>query len=165
MGVTWMPAARLAEIVGSDAALSILREYGGRSLYLRRHEPHPGLVGLVGIEAAEALTREMGGTDVLLPSCEVRPTTAKERLIPLLEAGTSARDAAKQAGCSTRFASAVRADLGLSTPRPKRPKASQAIIADMIRSGRGDREIAQACGVTRKHVWRCRLALQRGAEA
>ncbi|WP_028578459.1 hypothetical protein [Desulfomicrobium escambiense] len=165
MSAVWMPAARLVEIVGDGAALVLLRAYGGRALYLRRHEPHPDLVAMVGIEAAEALTREMGGTDVLFPSCAVRPATAKERLAPLLEAGISARDAARQAGCSTRFASEVRKDLGLSRPRPKRPKAARALIEGMIRAGRKDAEIAASCGVTCKHVWCVRLALQRRAQA
>ena len=161
MSAVWLSQARLEKIVGPEAAQTILKAYAGQGLYIRMKSPNPALVDLIGVEAATALSREVGGMDVIFPSGASRQT-AKERLVPLLESGASVRDAAAEAGCSTRFASEVRKDLGLSRPRPK-PKASKEIILSMIRSGRKDAEIAQACGVPQKRVWCLRLELQREA--
>jgi hypothetical protein len=164
MSATWCPAARLVEVVGEGAALVLLKTYGGTARYIRKRTPHPDMVALIGAGPAAALSEHFGGTDVLFPSCEVRPATAKGKLVPLLEGGASAAEAAKVAGCSVRFASEVKRDLGLSKPKRK-AKVGVQIIRDMIRAGRKDIEIARACGVTAKHVWRVRLAIQREARA
>lgn len=164
MGAAWVSAQRLTEAIGPEAAAILLREKSSKPLYVRRRAPHPDIVELIGAGPAAALSEAFGGSDLLLPTSTIRPEPRKTRVIELLESGASARVAAEVAGVSVRFASEVRRDLGLSRPR-KKPKASKEIIMDMIRAGRKDAEIAQACGVTRKSVWCLRLELQREARA
>ncbi|WP_028578673.1 hypothetical protein [Desulfomicrobium escambiense] len=164
MSATWCPAARLAEIVGEEAAAILLREKASRPLYVRARAPHPDLVELIGAGPAAALSATYGGQDIILPTSAIRPEPRKVRVAELLEAGASIRDVAAEVGVSARFVGEVKRDLGLSRPRRK-PKVGREVIEAMVRAGRMDAEIAQSLGVPQKRVWCVRQEIQREARA
>lgn len=164
MGAVWVPAARLVETVGEEAAAILLREKTSRPLYIRARAPHPALVELIGAGPAAALSEAYGGFDILLPTVAIRPEPRKVRVAELLEAGASIREVAAEVGVSARFVAEVKRDLGLSRPRLK-AKVGRRVIENMLKAGRKDAEIARACAVTERHVRGVRLALQRGAQA
>lgn len=113
----------IAEIAGLEAALAIAEEVGGTrvSIPARVADDH-WLVKTAGREAAEKICdhlrilspdgREAGARHVVIPR---GPTglmaKARTRLAKELEAGTSAREAARRSGLSERTAWRMRARL------------------------------------------------------
>lgn len=162
MAAIWIPAAKLTEIVGSDAALVLLRTYGGRSLYLRQKSPHPALVDLIGMEAAMALSEHYGGSDAMFPSSEVRPPALKQRICAMIEAGLGNQQIVRECGCTARYVSEIRRDLG-RPDRTRRTPMKQEILR-LLRGKRkvDDQVIAAQTGAAVAYVGQIRSALRRG---
>ncbi|WP_269586184.1 hypothetical protein [Roseibium sp. Sym1] len=111
----------LARIVGLSAALAIAERVGGTrvSIPARAHDQH-WLVETVGRDAADRICdhfrilrpdgQESGACHVIIPrgptGCLAK---ARRRLARELDAGTSAREAARRAGVSERAAFRMRA--------------------------------------------------------
>lgn len=97
--------AEIAEAAGSDAAWAMAREHGGQRVFIPA-EPEPGdwLVSLVGLEAAAkicALYRANGyGATILIPMAKW--ANSRTRLARALEAGATAKEAARQSGLHER---------------------------------------------------------------
>jgi hypothetical protein len=62
-------AQRLVDLIGYDAAVTLIEMYGGTRIYIPK-TPNGRLIELVGEEAAAALSRAFGGDpDVRIPLC------------------------------------------------------------------------------------------------
>lgn len=113
----------IAEIAGLSAALALAERVGGTRVTIPARAPDGHwLVKTVGREAADKICdhlrilapdgREAGARHVVIPSgpagCLAK---ARKRLVRELEAGTSAREAARRTGLSERTAFRMRARL------------------------------------------------------
>jgi hypothetical protein len=101
----WPPAfARIAEIIGDEAAIKVCRFYGGVELSVPKN-PKPGLrlVELIGLAAAEKLAKEWGCGKIsppLMKGALVRPEIAA--------ASGSLTEIARRFGVTRRFVSGVK---------------------------------------------------------
>ena len=113
----------IADVAGIAAALALAEQYGGTQVHFPRMAgPEHWLTRCVGPEAAAAICAYMTVTDadghrkgqrgVLVPRGPMGlMRQAKRRLIRELEAGTSAREAARRAGLGERTAWYTKAKL------------------------------------------------------
>ncbi|MCV0428856.1 MAG: hypothetical protein K5905_25660 [Roseibium sp.] len=113
----------IAEVAGLPAALAIAEQVGGTRVTIPSHAMNDHwLVELVGREAADKICdhfrtlspdqREAGARHVIIPRGPAGCLTkARTRLAKELEAGTSAREAARRAGLTERTAWRMRAKL------------------------------------------------------
>lgn len=84
---TWPDSlVRLAEVVGSEAALKLIDHFGGtRAHYIAREvKPNHPWAQLMGIEAYDALVKEFGGQQIDLPRFHFRQLK-KQTIIDLWE--------------------------------------------------------------------------------
>jgi hypothetical protein len=115
--------AQLEGLIGADATERLLAKYGGQSLYFpRRETAGQAIMQVVGAVAFEILRFEFGTLNVNLPG-KPRPPAVKEQIAQLLEVGLSINEIAERAGCSGRYVSMIKADLGLSKATPRRKPA------------------------------------------
>jgi hypothetical protein len=113
----------IADVAGIAAALALAEQYGGTQVHFPRVAgPDHWLVLCVGDEAAKAICAYMTVTDadghrkgqrgVLIPRGPMAlMRQAKRRLVRELQAGTSAREAARRAGLGERTAWYTKAKL------------------------------------------------------
>ena len=101
-------AARLADLIGSEATLTLLnhaRRADGRCYVYVPLRPRPGkqLVDLIGMAAAVTLAKEYGGHDIQLPKC-----AAIDRAHRDVEIKRMAEEGATRASIARRFGISAR---------------------------------------------------------
>ncbi|WP_279480287.1 hypothetical protein [Aureimonas sp. SK2] len=123
--MTYLPGilAEIAEVAGEAAALAVADAKGGRQVWIpKTATPGHWLVDAVGLEAAEAICRhflqsnadgkEVGRLRILIPQGPAGSIRrARRKMIDAIEAGASARDAARVAGLHERTAWRMKARL------------------------------------------------------
>ena len=63
--------AKMVTLVGMEAAMAIVKMYGGRRLYIpRKAKPGHQLIPLIGMEKLEVLCRHYDGDRLCIPKCE-----------------------------------------------------------------------------------------------
>ncbi|NCC04984.1 MAG: hypothetical protein EOM37_13305 [Proteobacteria bacterium] len=157
----------LVGIIGEADADALCRAHGGRTIYISKPD-RCSLRGIISDAGVESLCSEYRGEQITLPRGTAAPALVKERLVKLLELGKSITDAAREAGCTARYAQMVRRDAGLppsvAAPRPpKPPKPRRETKRDLILQalmhnpeGLSPREIAEQLGVCSKYVQQVR---------
>jgi hypothetical protein len=98
--------ARIAEIIGEDAAMLVAQEWGGRYLYIpREFRPTHRLVELIGADRARAMWSAIGHGTVLIPMGPCAGAAARRKIArSAMEDGKSRAQAAKIAGIHVRTA-------------------------------------------------------------
>lgn len=92
----------LAEVIGWDAVLLLVRRFGGQRFYVRlKMKDGDPLVAAIGADAAALMVEHYGNTEIYLPitlrrECEVRALIAAEPKI-------SANEVARRVGVSYRY--------------------------------------------------------------
>jgi len=113
------PTARdLAEAIGLDAALILVRRWQGARIWIPAR-PTQEWIELLGPEAAAALCRRYGLERIDVPRCVRLLRAARDRAIfAALESGQSANQAALAAGVTRRQIFNIKRAAGLSDPNP-----------------------------------------------
>lgn len=92
----------LAEVIGWDAVLLLVRRFGGQRFYVRlKMKDADPLIAAIGEEAAALMVEHYGNTEIYLPitlrrECEVRALLA---VVPKL----TANEVAQRVGVSYRY--------------------------------------------------------------
>ncbi|NLW81406.1 MAG: hypothetical protein GXY42_07000 [Desulfovibrionales bacterium] len=122
MASIWVSRPDLEDLIGPEAALALLTAFPGRRIYIPAKATSEKFTDIVGSVANEILSNEFRGYEVCLPNV-VKPVTLKEKILPLLEAGLSLDDVARQCECTVRYVCMVRADMTFRrkpAPKPRR---------------------------------------------
>jgi hypothetical protein len=91
--------SEMIEIIGEEAALQLIRAFGGTRLYVP-HSPEPNdmLASAIGLAAAIKLARVYGGDRLDVPN----PPPRRLRIVQLREAGMSVDAIAREVRCTRR---------------------------------------------------------------
>lgn len=99
---TWVSKATLDDLVGSDTAETLCREYGGIPFYIpRKVTPGKGLAKTIGFGCACAMCEAFGGEYITLPIS--RPESLKKQILTLLNKGKIASDIARELHTTERY--------------------------------------------------------------
>ena len=92
----------LAEVIGWDAVLLVVRRFGGQRFYVRlKMRDDDPLVDAIGQEAAALMVEHYGNTEIYLPITLRRE--AEVRALIAAEPGISANEVARRVGVSYRY--------------------------------------------------------------
>ncbi|MDH4229983.1 MAG: hypothetical protein OEW11_09630 [Nitrospirota bacterium] len=97
-------AREMAEVIGLDAALAIVRRYGGVRLWIGRKGPSGELVDLIGPEKSEALRGRYGKQVIVVPRAQAAMQAAWDAQIMTEYHQTNATqgELALRHGCTER---------------------------------------------------------------
>lgn len=105
-------AQRIADVIGDELALDLLRLRGGTEITIPKRIEGSWLARTIGEDAANLLLIEFGPANLTLPMGEGRGARARRRRAKkMLAEGASARDVALACGIHTRTVHKYRAEL------------------------------------------------------
>jgi Mor family transcriptional regulator len=94
----------IREAIGDEAAVKLVKEYGGRKLYvpINSCEGH-SIAQLIGVQPAAALSRRFGGERIDVPFRAMR----RNDIFILAKAGVKSTEIARRLGCSRQWVDKV----------------------------------------------------------